>query len=86
MHPTRHVYNRSVIEVRLDVTKAQWITARRQETSPQMSLERQLHANIARLLAGCTLANLTRQPLSAPVPFACMEGPLLRMKDMSRHF
>lgn len=72
--------------VRLDATKAQWITARRQETSPQMSLERQLHANIARSLARCTLANLTRHPLYPPVPFACIEGPLLRMKDMSRRF
>lgn len=85
MHPTRHVYNRGVIVVRLDATKAQWITARRQETSPQMS-ERQLHANITHSLARCTLANLTRHPLYPPVPIACMEGPLLRMKDMSRRF
>lgn len=82
----RHVYNHGEIMVCLYATKAQRITARRRENTPQMSLERQLHSNIAHSLTRCTLTNLTRHPLYPPVSFACMEGPLLRMKDMSRHF
>lgn len=47
-----------------------------------MSLERQLRANIrASALKTCLAI-----PSTLLVPFACMEGPLLRMKGMSRRF
>lgn len=81
MHP-RHVYNRSVDVVCLYATKAHWITARRQETPVRWVLS----DGFILVALSLTRSNLSRHLLYPPIPFARMEGPLLRMKDMSRRF
>lgn len=70
----------------LCATKAQRITARRQEAPLRLGLNggSVLSSRIRSLAHALKLDSPS--PLSSRSFFACMEGPLLGMKDMSRRF